>query len=226
MALILSIETATTVCSIAIHKNEKLLANQSLHIAQSHSGLLVPSIQNLLKYCDLEMDKLDAVALSKGPGSYTGLRIGTSTAKGICDALDIPLIGINTLEAMANGVSKFIKEDALLCPMIDARRMEVYCLLTNQKGEVIQETNPKIIDENSFASELSDSRVYFFGNGANKCKSVIQSDSARFIEGIAPDAVNVGALAYKRYEKGLFEDLVYFDPFYLKDFRVTKPKSK
>ncbi|MTI20763.1 tRNA (adenosine(37)-N6)-threonylcarbamoyltransferase complex dimerization subunit type 1 TsaB [Fulvivirga sp. RKSG066] len=226
MALILSIETATNVCSVAIHKEGKLLANQSLHIAQSHSGLLVPVIQTLLNNCDLQKDQLEAVALSKGPGSYTGLRIGTSTAKGLCQALEIPLIGVNTLEAMAAQVTQFANQADILCPMLDARRMEVYCMLQNKKGETIQETQPVIIEESSFNDLLDSNKMYFFGNGAEKCKAVIQSKNAVFINDVEPDAITVGRLAYQRYIKNQFEDLAYFNPFYLKDFRVTKPKAK
>jgi len=227
MSVILSIETATTVCSIALHREGKLLAEQTLYMEQSHSGLLAPSIKSLISYCSLTMSDLDAVAISKGPGSYTGLRIGVSTAKGICDAINRPLIAINTLEAMAYGVSKYVKaENNLLCPMIDARRMEVYYLLINANQKIIKPTEPLIVDANSFSKELKGFNITFFGNGSDKCKPVIQNPNANFIDNIKPSAASVGYLATRSYEKKEFEDVAYFDPFYLKDFRVTKPKSK
>lgn len=227
MSLILSIETATSVCSIALHKEGNLLAEQTLYMEQSHSGLLAPSIKSLLSYCSKSMAEIDALAVSKGPGSYTGLRIGVSTAKGICDAIDKPLIAINTLEAMAFGVSKYIiSEKSLLCPMIDARRMEVYYLLTDANQNIIKPTEPLIVDSNSFCDELKDHNIFFFGNGSDKCKPIIQHPHANFINGIKPSAASVGYLATKSFENKQFEDVAYFDPFYLKEFRVTKPKSK
>lgn len=227
MSVILSIETATTVCSIALHREGKLLAEQTLYIEQSHSGLLAPSIKSLMNYCSLKMDELDAVAISKGPGSYTGLRIGVSTAKGICDAIDKPLIAINTLEAMAYGVSKYVNsENSLLCPMIDARRMEVYYLIADVNQNIIKPTAPLIVDSKSFSDELKETNIFFFGNGSSKCKPVIQHPNANFINNIQPSAATIGFLATESFKKKGFEDVAYFDPFYLKDFRVTKPKSK
>lgn len=227
MSLILSIETATSVCSVALHNEGALLAEQTLYIEQSHSGLLAPSIKSLLSYCSLVMNDIEAVAVSKGPGSYTGLRIGVSTAKGICDAIDKPLIAINTLEAMAFGVSKYVNtENSLLCPMIDARRMEVYYLLTDINQNIVKPTEPLIVDSSSFSAYLKSNNIVFFGNGSDKCKTVIKHPNASFINNIRPSAAAVGFLAYKSFEKKEFEDVAYFDPFYLKDFRVTKPKAK
>jgi len=225
MSLILSIETATPVCSIALHQEGQLLGNQSLFLAHSHSDLLVPSIKSLLIYCDVNQNQLNAIAVSKGPGSYTGLRIGASTAKGLCDALDIPLIAINTLEAMAVGVRKYNINNAYLCPMIDARRMEVYSLITDNEGNRLEETQPVVVDENSYKKWL-EKEILFFGDGANKCKDVINNSNAHFIDNIKPDAVHVGALANIKWQDNEFEDLAYFTPFYLKEFRVTKPKAK
>lgn len=225
MNLILSIETATPVCSIALHQDGQLLGNQSLFIAHSHSGLLVPSIKSLLEYCDIKQGQLDAVAISKGPGSYTGLRIGASTAKGFCDALNIPLIAINTLEAMAQGVRKYNINDAYLCPMIDARRMEVYSLITDNEGSILEETRPVVVEENSYERWLGE-KVLFFGDGANKCKGVIKNKNAHFINNIKPDAIHVGTLANEKWKSRELEDFAYFTPFYLKEFRVTKPKAK
>lgn len=225
MALILSIETATTVCSVAIHKEGKLQAKQSLYLNQSHSSLLSPVIHTLLQYAGHKLKDLSAIALSKGPGSYTGLRIGTSTAKGLCYALDIPLISINTLEAMAAQVTNLYKNDHLFCPMIDARRMEVYSAVVDNHIDIILETQPVIIDENSFEDLLDKRSMIFFGNGAEKCKGVINHQNAFFIDNITPEATTIGELGYKQYVDGNFEDLAYFEPFYLKEFMATKPKN-
>lgn len=226
MSFILSVETSTPVCSVAIHQRGTLLGNQSLYIDKSHSGLLVPSINSLVKYCGLELSELDAIAVSKGPGSYTGLRIGVSTVKGLCHALDIPLIAINTLKAMANGMTRYINQEDMLCPMLDARRMEVYSLVTDSNLETLEPTSPKIIDDESYLEFLEKGRVYFFGSGVTKCKEIITHYNAIFTDGIEPDAVHLGSLAYARYKSKKFEDLAYFDPFYLKEFKATKPKAK
>ncbi len=226
MAYILSIETATRVCSVALHLDGELIASQHLHIDKSHSGLLTVLIQHSLQYAGVGMADIDAVAVSAGPGSYTGLRIGASTAKGLCYALDVPLIAVNTLEAMALDVARFAPPTALLCPMIDARRMEVYCLLTTQSMEVIMPPAPKIIDAQAFGQELAQQLIYFFGDGAAKCKSVIGGHAnAHFVEGLVPSAVPVGLIAYQRFIKEQFEDVAYFEPVYLKEFQGSKPKT-
>ncbi|MBL6446368.1 tRNA (adenosine(37)-N6)-threonylcarbamoyltransferase complex dimerization subunit type 1 TsaB [Fulvivirga sp. 29W222] len=226
MSLILSIETATAVCSVALHHNGQLIGTQTLYIEKSHSGLLAPVIDSLVKYCGFTLNDLSAVAVSEGPGSYTGLRIGVSTAKGLCFALDIPLVAVNTLEAMAFGVNKYNRSEALLCPMIDARRMEVYCLIATHNMEIVEHTKPEIIDTTSFENFLLKSKVLFFGNGAAKCEEVITSENALFIDNVYPDASNVGFIAYRKYQEQKFEDVAYFEPFYLKEFRITKPKAK
>ncbi len=226
MARILSIETSTKACSVAVHVASKLIVSQKLFVEKSHSSHLTKMIEDAIKNADITMSDLEAVAISMGPGSYTGLRIGTSTAKGICYALDIPLIAVNTLKAMANGVTKYNHQKTLLCPMIDARRMEVYCLVTDSNMKVLEETNAKVIDENSFNSFLENNKVLFFGDGAEKCKSVFEGNSnAFFIDEITPSAVAVGYLASKKYEEKLFEDVAYFEPFYLKDFIAIKSKK-
>ncbi|ELR69557.1 putative molecular chaperone [Fulvivirga imtechensis AK7] len=226
MPLILSIETATTVCSVALHDNNELLGSQSLFIDKSHSGLLAPSIKSLVEYCGYTINDLSAVAVSEGPGSYTGLRIGVSAAKGLCFSLDIPLIAVSTLEAMARGVNKYNHGQAMLCPMIDARRMEVYCLLVNAQKDIVSETRPVVIDESSFQEQLSVHKILFFGNGATKCKGVIKSDNAVFIDHVFPDAIHIGAIAAEKFQKSQFENVAYFEPFYLKDFRISQPKSR
>jgi tRNA threonylcarbamoyladenosine biosynthesis protein TsaB len=173
------------------------------------------------------MNSLDAVAISKGPGSYTGLRIGTSTAKGICYAIGAKLIAINTLKAMAFGISKFYKDTTLLCPMLDARRMEVYCLVCRNDMSSIEKTQAKIIDQSSFENLLAKHEMVFFGNGAPKCKPLLQkSPNATFIDGIYTSAANIGDLAWRSFQNDQFEDVAYFEPFYLKDFVAKKPSAK
>jgi len=228
MAYILSLETATSTCSVALHQNEHLLAVQNFHIDKSHSSLLHQLIGDILKYCELDIKELSAVAISSGPGSYTGLRIGTSAAKGICFSLDIPLISVNTLEAMAFGVQRYNFNQALLCPMLDARRMEVYCQIRDFKNHEIMGTQPVIVDEQSFSQLLNNNQVWFFGNGSNKCKDLLRSSSSRahFIEGIEPNASSIGTLALKKFQENKFENVAYFVPNYLKEFRTTKPKKR
>ena len=204
-----------------------LLSSLDLHQEKSHSVHLVSSIKYLLESCGIENKEIDAVAISKGPGSYTGLRIGTSTAKGICYAVDAKLIAINTLESMAFGASLSQHEKVLLCPMIDARRMEVYCLLADTEFTIISGTEAKIIEKNSFAEQLENKKILFFGDGAKKCKKVLGgAKNAVFLEGIHPSAIHTGTLAWKAFNNNQFEDLAYFEPFYLKDFIAKKPSAK
>ena len=222
MSYILSIETSTKVCSIALHQGSSLLSSAEVLVEKSHSKIITGLIDVLIQSSGLEYSQLNAIAVSKGPGSYTGLRIGVSTAKGLCYGLDIPLIGVNTLEAMAYEVNKFNTMNHLLCPMLDARRMEVYCALFNKENKFMQETQAKIIDENSFSEILEGEKILFFGDGALKTQNLLnRSGNAFFLEGIYPSAKNIGFLAFKSFEDQKFEDLIYFEPFYLKDFIST-----
>ena len=226
MSTILSIDTATRSGSVAIHQESAMIGLQQYDIEKSHSALLHIMIEQLLVNSGVEKSQLDAIAISAGPGSYTGLRIGVSTAKGLCLALDKPLIAVNTLEAMARQVANTNASDALLCPMIDARRLEVYCLQMNSKGEVIVETEAVIIDEKSFEKELNKGRVLFFGDGSDKCRELIRHENAVFVENIVPSAREVGQLAQEKFKKGEFENLAYYEPFYLKEFRIIESKKK
>lgn len=227
MALLLSIDTATKVCSVALHEDERLLASQHLHIDKSHSGLLTVLVENVLYYAGYKLNEVTAVAVSEGPGSYTGLRIGASTAKGLCFSLGVPLIAVNTLQAMAQGMRKFAEEESLLCPMIDARRMEVYSMLVSKEGKVVQEPQAKIIEASSFSTELQQTKMYFFGDGAGKCRPLLGgSSNARFIPEVVPSAVQVGELALEKVRKEDFVDVAYFEPFYLKEFQGPKPKRR
>ncbi len=226
MALILSIDTSTTVSSVALHQDDKLLVLSELMMGKSHSGMLTTLIDNVVKYAGFTLADLDAIAIAKGPGSYTGLRIGASTAKGLCFALDKPLIAINTLEAMVVQVSNYFSEKQLLCPMIDARRMEVYSLISDTNSLIIRGTMAEIIDENSFAEILAEKPIVFFGDGAAKCKTKLSHENAIFPNiNIEPSAKTVGILASKAYTNQAFENIVTFEPFYLKDFVGTQPKK-
>ena len=226
MSLILSIDTSTKVCSVALHKEGKLLAISELYTEKSHSGMLTTLCENVVKHAGFSLKSLDAIAVAKGPGSYTGLRIGVSTAKGFCFALDKPLIAVNTLEAMAYQIKDFYDKTYLLCPMIDARRMEVYCQVYDNQMIIISETEAKIIDELSFSEILNEKKIVFFGDGAAKCQAEITHKNAVFLPTeIHPSTKTVGLVATKSFEKSLFENVVTFEPFYLKDFVGTQPKK-
>ena len=221
--MILSIETSTTVCSAALHNDGKLIAFEITHVPNSAASQLALMIDKLLRQPSV---KLEAVAVSSGPGSYTGLRIGVATAKGICYALSLPLIAVNSLALMSSEVnSKLEAINCLLCPMIDARRMEVYTALFDNKLDLVSPIEAKIIDGFSFAEQLKDHKVLFFGNGSEKCKSTITHPNAVFVDNIFPSAEYMGSLAYDRFRSGKFEDVGDFEPAYLKDFIAKKPKS-
>jgi tRNA threonylcarbamoyladenosine biosynthesis protein TsaB len=220
MALLLSIETSTKVCSVALHRDDVLLASSEILIEKSHSKYITLLVENLFAYSGEKMEALDAVAVSKGPGSYTGLRIGVSTAKGICYALEKPLLAIDTLTSMAYEANRFNTAHGFLCPMIDARRMEVYCSIFDNSLNVLEPVQAKVIDEHSFQEILAKQPILFFGDGSQKCLEVIsRSKNAYFIPSVFPSAINVGALALKAFQAEKFEDVAYFEPFYLKDFQ-------
>lgn len=224
---ILHIETSTTVCSVAISFNEKIIFTKKDFQGLNHAALLSLFIEEGMSLLKKENIKLDAIAVSSGPGSYTGLRIGVSTAKGLCYGLEIPLIALDTLKILLQGALKQHADNhALFCPMIDARRMEVYDEILDAQGNTIRETSADIIDNESFSSFLNKSKVYFFGNGSDKCSSVITHQNAEYINNIYPLAENMVDLAIASFEKKEFADLAYFEPFYLKEFQATSPKNK
>ena len=233
MPLILCLETATKSCSVSLGQKGKVLAlKESLDEKYSHSENLTLFIEDVCKEAKVRLQDVDAIAVSKGPGSYTGLRIGVSTAKGLCYALDKPLIAINTLEAMAVQMHKPLRKESfgqatshksLFMPMIDARRMEVYCTLYDEEMKEIKKTSAEIIDENSFADLLQNNKIYFFGDGAAKCREKISHPNAIFVDGIHPSARFMISLAENFFAEGKFEDVAYFEPFYLKDFVSTMP---
>ena len=214
---ILNIETSTKACSVALHKNgELIVCREDVTANFSHSEKLLKFISELFSDEKLSLSDLDAIAVSMGPGSYTGLRIGVSTAKGLCYGLDIPLISISTLKAMSFGMALEIKAD-LYCPMIDARRMEVYSAFFDINNTEVRKIQADIIDENSYKKEL-EKKVVFFGDGSEKLLEKIKDKNAIFVSDIHPSAKNMGLLSYQKFTKSLFEDLAYFEPFYLKDF--------
>jgi tRNA threonylcarbamoyladenosine biosynthesis protein TsaB len=222
MSFILSLETSTSVCSAALHEEGRLISFRETHVPQSHASALAVMIDELMKDKGLSFKQLGAVAIASGPGSYTGLRIGTSTAKGICFAARVPLIAVGTLDVMASQVD--VPDDIIfLCPMIDARRMEVYCQVVRKDLSLVQPVEAKIIDDNSFVEILNAGVTAFFGDGTAKCKGIINHSNARFVEDIVPSASALGVLAYQKLIKDDFEDLTHFEPFYLKDFLIKKP---
>ncbi|NTW33358.1 MAG: tRNA (adenosine(37)-N6)-threonylcarbamoyltransferase complex dimerization subunit type 1 TsaB [Bacteroidetes bacterium] len=230
MSYILHLETATRICSVALAENDKLIAIKETAVANSHSSVITLFVEEVLKIAKIKFQNLDAICVSKGPGSYTGLRIGVSTAKGYCYALNIPLITVNTLHSMAK-VFTFehfaqLSGDAILCPMIDARRMEVYSALFNYNAEFIKDTAAEIIDNNSFSEILTKNKVHFFGDGAEKCRqSLSHNVNALFHEHFEISAKGMISLAWQKYQAKQFEDVAYFEPFYLKDFIATIPKK-
>jgi tRNA threonylcarbamoyladenosine biosynthesis protein TsaB len=226
MSFILSIETSTKICSVALHEEGNLVVFQKLMMEKSHSGLLALLIQDTLKYAGINFNQLDAVAVAKGPGSYTGLRIGTSTAKGICFAYDLPLISVSSLLAMARYCSGFNLGNFNLCPMIDARRMESYCMILDYQLNVLRQTNSVVFDSQVFDDISQGQHLLIFGDGASKYESMlIGIDQVHLLKGLEPLAEYLGPLAYDKFKNNDFEDLAYFEPFYLKDFRISKPKE-
>ena len=226
MALILNIETSTEVCSVTISKNGELLYLKETLEGLSHSELLTVFIEELLAENDFKLNELDAVAVSKGPGSYTGLRIGVSVAKGLCYGLEIPLIAVNSLETMGIYAALNSTEKMLFCPMIDARRMEVYTALYNSKGDEIKPVSAEIIEEDFLAEYLDNNKILFFGNGAEKCKTQITHSNAIFNGPAKTSAQFMQKLTETKYNKKEFEDVAYFEPFYLKNFVATIPKNR
>lgn len=229
MAVILNIETSTTVCSTALTAEGMVLCHYEDFNGQNHAALLSGYIKRCLDHASEHDMRLDAVAVSMGPGSYTGLRIGLSEAKGLAFALDVPMIGIDTLELLAVSAmfNHDIDPDALLAPMIDARRMEVFTAVYDFALEAVMKPQPLILTEGApYADELARGEVVFFGNGSMKAREVITSANARFIDGIEPLATDMIALAERAYLRREFIDRAYSTPYYLKDFQVTKSKKK
>ena len=222
MAWIINLETASTNCSVSIYQGRDLRAlREDPSPEYTHGELLHVFMEEALKDAGLQASDLDAVAVSKGPGSYTGLRIGVAAAKGLCFALDLPLIAVPTLESMA---AQLEIESGVLIPMLDARRMEVYAAVYDPDGKEVASTRAEVVTEDSFASWAAAGPVHLLGNGAEKCREVLRHPNFRFHTELQPSARELGLLAADLYEIGQIEDLAYFEPFYLKDFIVTKKK--
>lgn len=223
MPTILNLETATTNCSVSIAKDGKLLGIKEHDTPKySHSEQLHIFIQDVLKEANLALSNLDAVAVSKGPGSYTGLRIGVSAAKGLCFSLDIPLISIATLKNMAHQAK--LEGIDFIVPVLDARRMEVYSIVFNTDIEPLRETKAEIIDENSFSEYTAKGKVLLLGNGAEKCKETLHHPNFSFDTAIIASAREMAFLSHQKFKVGEFEDVAYFEPYYLKDFILQKKK--
>lgn len=225
MAFILALESATKMCSVALFSEDKLIAHKEEKGNYSHAENMANFVQELLDENNLKPSDLNAVAVSKGPGSYTGLRIGVSLAKGLCYSLKIPLISIETLTGIAAKLKGEVPANSLICAMIDARRAEVYTALYDHELNVILPTEAKIIDSNSFEDLLETQPIYFVGDGAEKCKTVLTNKNADFSYGDSTSAKNFGGLAFDKFEKQEFEDVAYFEPFYLKEFIALKGKK-
>ncbi|MGB3605577.1 MAG: tRNA (adenosine(37)-N6)-threonylcarbamoyltransferase complex dimerization subunit type 1 TsaB [Psychroserpens sp.] len=220
MSLILSIETSTTNCSVSLSKQgETLVLKEDNNQNYSHAESLHVFIDEVLKTAKIDKSQLDAIAVSKGPGSYTGLRIGVSAAKGLCYALDIPLISISTLEALAHQAKI---NGGVIVSMLDARRLEVYSAIYDQSFNIIREIKAQILDCQSFASYLEKGNVVFIGNGVAKTKSLIQHANAVYLEDKLPSANEMSYLANEKYKKSDIENVAYFEPYYLKEFLIKK----
>jgi len=223
VAYILSLETATTNCSVSLSKNGQTIAlKEDSRNGYSHAEKLHVFINDVLNTANVKRSEIDAVAVSKGPGSYTGLRIGVSAAKGLAFALDIPLIAIPTLSVLAHQVA--IESDVIVA-MLDARRMEVYSAIFDDNCNALRETQAQILEAHSFKDYLNKGKVCFIGNGVEKTKTLIHNTNAIFINGKLPSANEMSLLAYNKYKKSDTEDVAYFEPYYLKDFVALKPKS-
>ena len=228
MSCILNIETSTDVCSVAISDSGQVIFNLEDHTGPNHAVKLGVFVDEALDFLDSHGLPLEAVAVSCGPGSYTGLRIGVSMAKGICYGRGVKLIAVPTLELMAVPVllgEHPEEEDALIVPMLDARRMEVYAEVLDRALKVVRPIQADIVDADTYKEYLDQHHVYFFGNGAAKCMETINHPNAHLVEGIEPLAKNMAPLAEKRFVEGKFEDVAYFVPFYLKDFVAKMPKK-
>ncbi len=227
MSCILHIETSTNVCSVALSQDGVCLHDETDLNGPSHAQVLAGYVKEAVSFADSHAIPIDAVAVSKGPGSYTGLRIGVSEAKGVAYGRGAKLLSVPTLKVLTVPVllGQELPDDALLCPMIDARRMEVYTAVYDSALREVQPTQALVIDENSFRELLDAHPVYFMGNGAEKCRETIQHPNAHFIEGIVPKAKNMIPLAEQAMAREEFEDVAYFEPFYLKEFVATQSKK-
>ena len=226
MGLILNLETSSTNCSVCIAKDGVMLALKELNSANySHAEKLHVFIEEVIKEAAIKLEDLDAIAVSKGPGSYTGLRIGVSAAKGLCYALDIPLISVSTLKSMAAQLD-IINDEAIIIPVLDARRMEVYSAVFDNQLHQIRETKAEIIDEQSFEKYISSNFVHFLGSGAEKIKGIFKNDNLTFHLDVVPSAKEMASISFEKFKNKDFENVAYFEPYYLKDFVLQQKKEK
>jgi len=223
---ILSIESATEICSASLSKDGVVLSLRETNQPNVHSQKLALMIQEILNESQMQASDLDAVAVSSGPGSYTGLRIGVSLAKGLCFSLDIPLIAIPTLESMCYGIPKLEEDIDFFIPMIDAGRMEVYTAAFDRNFHRFQNEHPLIVDSESFIDLLASKKLLFFGNGSAKCKDIILSKNAFFTSDGYPSAASLAKVAFEYFQQSKFVDTAYFEPFYLKEFQAKISKVK
>ena len=224
MSEIILIETSTRLCSVALASDGRIRAYRESAEPHSHASLTSVFVKQVLDETGLKVSDCAAVCVSEGPGSYTGLRVGSSTAKGLCFASGVPLLSVGTLDTLVAGV-KNPQDFDYIVPMVDARRMEVYSAVYRPDGTRITEVEPVIVDESSFASYLAQGKVLFVGDGAGKCQGTIKSENASFIQ-CCPDARSMAAPALKELREGNFRDVAYFEPFYLKEFVATTSKKK
>jgi tRNA threonylcarbamoyladenosine biosynthesis protein TsaB len=225
MSVILCIETSTEVCSASLFEGFEAVVEKNCYQPLSHAVMLPQFLQEIFDFARKNQKFPAAVAVSGGPGSYTGLRIGVSSAKGICFALNIPLIAIDTLMIIATEAKKKLTDNTMICPMIDARRMEVYAALFDFELNKIEQTQAKIICESSFEDLLNTSKIVFCGNGVDKCKSVVKHPNAVFLENIYPLSANMIEESRRRFDNRIFEDTAYYEPFYLKEFVAAVPRN-
>ncbi len=226
MAYILNIDTATDICSVALTNNSTLLAYRENNDGKSHAKTLLPFVAEVLKETQLASHQLEAVAISMGPGSYTGLRIGTSTAKGLCYALNIPLIAIPTLQIIAAGVAHSYSPKHQIIPLLDARRMEVYTCIYDTLLQPITDVSAIIVEENTFTPLAQNHQIVFCGNGVEKCTPILRQYEHAILDSTPISARNMADLSAKKFSQKQFEDIAYFEPFYLKEYVAAKPHVK
>lgn len=226
MGIILNLETSSTNCSVCLAKDGVILAMKELNSENySHAEKLHVFIEEVIKEATLKMQDLEAIAVSKGPGSYTGLRIGVSAAKGLCYALSIPLVSISTLKSMASQLNG-VNDDDTIIPVLDARRMEVYSAIFDSQLNQVRETKAEIIDEQSFEAYIGSTSVHFLGSGAEKIKGIFNSKNLNFHLDVVPSAKEMALISFDKFKNKDFEDVAYFEPYYLKDFVLQTKKDK
>ena len=223
MSRILCVDTSSFICSVSIFENLSLISSNSIEVEKSHSKLIIQLIDQSLKDAKIKINEVDAFAVSMGPGSYTGLRIGVSTIKGLCYSLEKPLISINTLEILSKSALNHINNynDFFICPMIDARRMEVFTKMLDNDFNEVEKDKALILDDKSFNDIGGGKSIYFFGDGSNKFQKITNNKNFHFIDNIISSSKNMGELANIKYENNQFENLTTFEPFYIKDFFIV-----